>query len=95
MNSINFPAEYKKALVNKTKNTTIRTGKEISKYKVGKTYSACSYAGNDWHIKVKITKVTKTTVSKLEIPKKSLESLKKKEKLSNSSKVEVIQFRVL
>jgi len=36
MEDMFFPHQYKKALMNKTKNSTIRIGNEIGKYKVGK-----------------------------------------------------------
>lgn len=45
MNNIFFPYQYKKALLNKTKNTTIRIKDEIGKYKIGEIYNAKSYAG--------------------------------------------------
>ena len=98
MDEIFFPSQYKKALLNKIKNSTIRIGDEIGKYKVGKIYTAKSYAGKGWNIKVKILKVIPTTLNNLSefgIPKRSIEATQKKEKISLNEKVELIQFEVL
>lgn len=96
MNAISFPNQYKKALLNKTKNSTIRIGEEIGKYKIGKTYSAKSYAGTDWGVKIKILEIVPTTVNKLSalgIPKQSIKALQKK--TFPNKKVELIRFKVL
>ena len=98
MDEIFFPNQYKKALLSKTKNSTIRISAEIGKYKVGKIYSAKSYAGRNWNIKIKILKVFPTTwgeLSKYDIPKRSIEATQKKEKISLNEKVELIQFKVV
>lgn len=98
MNEIFFPSQYKKALLNKTKNTTIRINKEIGKYQKGKIYSAKSYSGRNWNIKIKILKILPTKLgelSKLKIPKRSIESIQKKEKISLKEKVELIKFKIL
>ena len=98
MDEIFFPSQYKKALLSKTKNSTIRIGAEIGKYKVGKTYSAKSYAGRSWNIKIKILKIFPTTLGELpkfDIPQRSIEATQKKEKISLNEKVELIQFEVL
>jgi len=98
MDGIFFPSQYKKALLSKTKNSTIRIGAEIGKYKVGKIYSAKSYTGRDWNIKIKILKIFPTTLgelSKFDIPKRSIEATQKKEKISLSEKVELVQFEVV
>ena len=98
MDEIFFPSQYKKALLSKTKNSTIRIGAEIVKYKVGKIYSAKSYAGRDWNIKIKILKIFPTTLGELTkfgIPERSIEATQKKEKISLNEKVELIQFEVL
>ena len=98
MDSIFFPSQYKKALQNRTKNSTIRIKNELGKYKVGRTYAAKSYAGRDWNIKVKILSITRTTLNKLSdlgIPKRSVEATRRKEKLSLNEKVELIRFKVL
>tara|TARA_Y100000310_G_C20439372_1_gene695316 strand:+ start:502 stop:798 length:297 start_codon:yes stop_codon:yes gene_type:complete len=93
-----FPAHYKKALREKTKNTTIRTKEEIGKYKEGKIYKAKSYAGSDWEITIKVVKVTKIKLGelrKMNIPQKSITSIINKEKIDLHSKVELIQFKIL
>ena len=98
MNEIFFPTQYKKALLSKTKNTTIRIGNEIGKYKAGHIYSAKSYAGRDWDIKIKIGKIIPTTLgelSKFGIPKRSIEATQKEEKISLNEKVELIRFEVV
>ncbi|MBI2645003.1 hypothetical protein HYW94_02405 [Candidatus Uhrbacteria bacterium] len=98
MDEIFFPSQYKKALLNKTKNSTIRIGNEIGKYKVGKIYSAKSYAGRNWNIKIKVLKIFPTILDRLSdfnIPKRSIESIQKKEKISRNEKVELIRFEVL
>ena len=98
MSEMFFPSRYKKSLLNKTKNTTIRVKAEIGKYKAGKIYSAKSYAGKDWGIKVKILRVFLTILgelSKFRIPRQSVEVMQRKEKLSLDEKVELIEFKVL
>lgn len=98
MNEIFFPRQYKKTLLNKTKNATIRIGKEIGKYKVGKIYSAMSYAGKIWNIKIKVIDIFPATLNKLleiGIPKRSIEATQKKAKISLNEKVELIRFEVL
>jgi uncharacterized protein YqfB (UPF0267 family) len=98
MDEIFFPSQYKKAVLLKTKNATIRIGKEMGKYKTGKIYSAKSYAGNDWSVKIKISSVTKTKLGQLSeygIPKRSVEATQRKEKVSLNEPVEVIRFTVL
>ena len=98
MNEIFFPSQYKKALLNKTKNSTIRVKNEIGKYKVEKIYSAKSYAGRNWNIKIKILKIFSTTLDNLSefgILKRSIKATQKKEKISLNEKVELIQFEVL
>ena len=98
MNEIFFPSQYKKALLNKTKNSTVRVGNEIGKYKVGKIYSVKSYSGRDWNIKIKIIKIFPNTLGKLSkfnIPKQSIKAIQKKEKISPNEKVELIRFEVL
>lgn len=97
MKTIFFPTQYKKALLDGTKNTTIRVGNEIGKYKTGKTHFVKSYAGKDWKVKIKITEVTSTAISKLskyKIPKRSIDSIVKKYKLFPSSRVEIIRFEI-
>ncbi|MEI7718437.1 MAG: hypothetical protein WCI72_01100 [archaeon] len=98
MYEIFFPTEYKKAVLNGTKNSTIRVKKETGRYKVGKIYSAMSYAGKDWNIKVKILKVTKTKIGELAkagIPEKNINSLNKKEKIFPNDRVEIIKFKTI
>jgi len=98
MNEIFFPTQYKKALLSKTKNTTIRIGNEIGKYKVGHIYSAKSHAGRDWDIKIKIGKIIPTTLgelSKFAVPKKSIAAMKNKDEISLNEKVELIRFEVV
>ena len=98
MDEMFFPSQYKKALLNKTKNSTIRIGAEIGKYKVGKIYSTKSYADRNWNIKIKILKIFPTTLgelSKFDIPKRSIEATRKKEKISLNEEVELIRFEVV
>lgn len=98
MNEIFFPSQYKKALLSKTKNSTIRIDNEIGKYKVGKIYSVKSYAGKDWNIRIKILKIFPTTLGELSnfgIPKRSIEATQKKGRASIKEKVELIQFEVI
>jgi len=98
MDEILFPTQYKKALLSKKKNMTIRIKEEIGKYKPGKVYLAKSYSGKDWDIKIRVLKRTLTTPGKLfflGVPKKSIESMKNREKISSNEEVELIQFKVL
>jgi len=98
MDEIFFPSQYKKALLSKTKNSTIRIGAEIGKYKAGKIYSVKSYAGRNWNIKIKILKIFPTILgelSKLGILMRSIEATQKKEKISLNEKVELIRFEVV
>ncbi|MCX6744456.1 MAG: hypothetical protein NTX82_02950 [Candidatus Parcubacteria bacterium] len=98
MDPILFPSQYKNAILNKTKNTTIRVKKEAGKYKTGHTYLAQSYAGQSWGRKIKITKIIKTTFDQLPnygIPDRSIEAIKKKERMSPESLVEIIRFKII
>lgn len=98
MNTIPFPSQYKKALVNKTKNVTLCIDKQIGKYEVGKIYSVTTYSGKPWNIKIKILNIFPTTLDKLfefGIPKKSIEAMQKREKISLHEKVELIRFKIL
>ncbi len=81
MNTIPFPPSYKKALINKTKNTTIRAVDELGIYKVGKIYHATTYHGKPWGINIKIQQIFQTNIKSLAkhgIPKRSIDSLIKK-----------------
>ena len=84
-----FPPQYKKALLNRKKNVTIRVGSERGKYKVGRVYNAKSYAGRDWGVKVKIVKVMKITKEELGdyIPLRSVKAIK------SYGRVELIRFK--
>lgn len=98
MDEIFFPSQYKRAILHKTKNSTIRIGKEMGKYKAGKIYSAKSYAGNNWGVKIKVNSVIKTKLrqlSKYGIPERSIEATRQKEKISLNESVEVIQFTIV
>lgn len=98
MNEIFFPTEYKKSVLNGTKNSTIRIKKETGKYKVGKIYSARSYAGKDWNIKVRILKVTKTKIgelAKLGISEKNINAIRKEEEMLPNERIEIIKFKIL
>lgn len=98
MDEIFFPSQYKKTLLSKTKNSTIRIGAEVGKYKVGKIYSAKSYAGRNWNIKIKILKIFPITLGELSsfgIPKRSIEATQKKERISLNEKIELIRFEVI
>ena len=96
MNEILFPSQYKRAILKKQKNTTIRIGKEIGKYKVGKSYLIKSYSGNSWHTIITINTIQRTTInhlSKFGISKKSIESLQRKEKIFPKTPIEIIRFK--
>jgi len=98
MQEILFPSQYKSALVNKTKSSTVRVDKERGKYVVGKIYCAKSYAGTDWKIKIKILEVIPTTVKQLYnygLTKMNLKPLLKDPNVSVNTKVELIKFKVL
>lgn len=95
MDEMHFPPEYKKALINKTKNTTIRHN-QLGKHKEGNIYRAKSYAGKDWKINIKIIKIIPTKVNKLQdfnIPKKSINSLRRR--VSSKDNVEIINFEII
>lgn len=93
-----FPSTYKLAMLKKSKTSTIRVGDEINKYMVDKTYTAHSYQGDNWKIKIKIINIFTTPIKNLTnfgIPKKSIESLIKKTKLKNKDFVELINFKYI
>jgi hypothetical protein len=95
MRKILFPAAYKNALLNKTKNTTIRIENEFGKYKKDCIYSVFSYNGKDFGIIIKIKKIINCKISDLDkykIPKNSINSLLTKNNLSLNSKVQLINF---
>jgi hypothetical protein len=94
MKTIPFPTSYKKAILEKTKNTTIRVDEEKDKYTKG-IYFATSYSGKNWGIKIKIKEVKRVKVKDLNregIPNRSIESLKKK---TGDSTVDLIRFDIL
>lgn len=98
MNEIYFPSQYKKALIAGSKNITIRVLNERGKYTVGKTYSAKSYAGREWGVRVKILKRIPTTLEKLfelGVPLQSIQSIQKKQKASLNENVELLKFKVI
>lgn len=92
MKNIFFPAQYKKAIINRKKNITIRYGNEFGKYKKGKTYSAKSYAGRDMKINIMIIKITKTKIENLKELGINMNTIKKLKK-EHKGVVEVIRFR--
>ncbi|MFH0906372.1 MAG: hypothetical protein V1824_03465 [archaeon] len=97
MQTISFPSNYKKALINKTKSITIRPN-QFGKYKVGKIYIAKSYSDNLWNIKIKILEINYPivgTLSEYGIPKRSINSFIKKTKCENNQKVMLIKFKVI
>ncbi|MEI7426165.1 MAG: hypothetical protein WCK16_04570 [Candidatus Moraniibacteriota bacterium] len=98
MSAISFPAQYKQSILHKTKNSTIRIGEEIDKYKAGETYSVKSYAGKHWNVKIKILSITKTKLcclSNHNIPKRSIKATQRKEKILSDEPVEIIRFVVV
>ncbi len=98
MKEIFFPTSYKKALLNKTKNTTIRTKEEMGKYKEGKIYKAKSYTDSDWKISIKVIKITKMKLGELRgirIPERSIRAIMNKEKIDLDSEIELIRFEVV
>lgn len=95
MGNINFPTQYKSAILSHKKQVTIRVGEEVGKYKAGRTYTATTYSGISWKVKCRIDKIIQTTVADLGqhgIPNKSINSLIKTEKLKSRSLVEIIWF---
>jgi len=95
---MHFPSSYKKALINNTKNTTIRVGDERGKYTAGTVYDAHSYSNRPMGVQVKVQSVTPTKVSELHkhgIPPRSVKSLhsKVKDDYGDDPDVEVIKFR--
>ncbi len=98
MDFINFPSQYKNAVLNQTKNTTIRVKNEIGKYKTGHTYVAQSYAGTDWGQKIKVTRIIQTkfkNLSEYGIPLKTITAIRQKEKISPEASIEIINFKYL
>lgn len=95
---IYFPSSYRKALLQRTKTYTIRTGRELDKYKESCIYDVFSYGQTDWKLRIKIDKINKVKVdelSKLGIPKRSVDSLINKTHLGLKDKVELIHFSYL
>ncbi len=93
-----FPSQYKKTLLSGKKNSTIRVGEEIGKYKAGNVYSAMSYAGREWDVKVKISSVNLIRIRELcdfGIPKISVDATCRKEGLGLNDKVELIKFDIV
>ncbi len=98
MRTIPFPFRYKKALLNKTKNTTIRVSKEVGKYKKGRIYVTESYAGRNWGVKIKINDVVSTKLGDLKdfgIPKQSINAILKQKGISLKSKADLIRFEII
>lgn len=97
MNYIQFPSQYKKTLLAKKKNMTIRIGDEIGRYQVGKIYFAQSYAGRDWNIKLKIDSIRRTTfaeINNFNLHQSSIKRLQKENDLKAKEKIEIIKFKV-
>lgn len=92
MNTIPFPASYKKAVLAKRKTMTVRVGDEKGKYKAGNVYATCSYSGTDWGTVVRIVSVIRMRLADLPIPKQSVASLQRKTKLSKNDEVEIVRF---
>jgi hypothetical protein len=89
-----FPSQYKKALISRKKNVTIRYGDEFGKYKKGKIYSAISYSGNDMGVKVKILETKRVSVTSLKemgINQNTINKLNREQK----GFVELIKFEVI
>lgn len=98
MPKIFFPASYKKSIIGKIKTITIRAKNELGKYKIGRIYSAYSYGGNDWKIKLKITEIKKSRVmdlKKIGFAQKTIRHLLKKNNLDKSEVVQIIRFKYL
>ena len=98
MDGMPFPTNYKRSLSNKTKTVTIRIFNQIGKYIVGRIYSAKSYAGKTWGIKIKIVNIRQTTLGRLAefgIPAHSIDAIRRRMKTSSDEKVDLIRFRVL
>ena len=98
MKTIFFPSNYKKALLEKKKTMTIRVKAEIGKYKKGQIYMVKSYAGSDWGVNVRILDINLTNLknlSHLGIPKRSIESIQRKEKINKNSRVELLKFEIV
>jgi hypothetical protein len=98
MKSISFPSSYKKSIFSGKKNTTVRIGKEHSKYRVGSIYNAKTYGGKDWNLQIKVLKIIRTTFDKLShygIPKKSITSICRKYNTKSKTRIEIIRFKKL
>jgi hypothetical protein len=93
-----FPSSYKKALQNKTKNTTIRIGKELGKYKVGNAYEAGTYGQKKWNISLRIIEIKKVQIKDLRsrgISYKTVAKIMCNENLMDNDYAEIIKFEVL
>jgi len=69
METIYFPKEYKRALLSGKKNTTIRFGEELDKYKPLARYKTITYGGKPIGIDIDIESVEDVKLS--EVPTKS------------------------
>ena len=91
--NIPFPKEYQKYLQRGKKDVTIRTQKEIGKYKRNHVYDATDYKGNPFDIEIKILNIAGMTFGKA---KKHMtkDDLKRPElkNLQDKDKVEIIKF---
>ena len=92
-----FPSQYKKALLDGSKNTTIRTSEEVGKYVPGKIYAAKSYEGESLGVRIKVLKVISTSLDELNnfgIPAKDVEVVRDGVSEPNGL-VELIRFELL
>ncbi len=81
-----------------SKNVTLRVGPEAGKYLKGETYNAQSYAGNPMDLRVKINDSISVPLRELlqhGIPQRSVDSLQRKENLTEKDIVNLIRFSIL
>ncbi|MBU0646500.1 hypothetical protein KJ611_03445 [Patescibacteria group bacterium] len=95
MKNILFPADYKQALLDRFKNMTIRVGEEMGKYRVGETYRAESYDGEDWDVNVLIKDVQMVDLDQLVNLGVSDVEIEKVKSEGGQDQVEVIRFEIM
>lgn len=95
---IPFPNEYKKALVEGKKNTTVRVEQEVGRYSQGGIYEATSYSGKKWGVLIEIKEVkraSKSDLRELNLPWQTRKKITKELESQKSDTLEVITFKIL
>jgi uncharacterized protein YqfB (UPF0267 family) len=95
MKNIPFPTHYRRSLREGRKTMTVRLDQELGKYTKGEILRATSYAGNDWGIDIKVIKVIRTTIGRLNehgVPGNSVEGILKKG-YNSETEVDLVIFR--